>query len=74
MHQHMLLCCGMMTLILGALGISSVAAAVGLTTGQMYLTVAGYIIAAGAVLAVLYRRQTPRRSLPNSPDETKNNP
>ena len=59
MHRYMLLCCGTMTVIFGALGISSVAAAVGLTTGQTYLTIAGFIIAAGAVLAVLYRKQTP---------------
>lgn len=73
MHKHMLLCCGMMTLLVGALGISSMAAAIGFTTGQTYLTTAGFIIAASAVLAVLYRRQTPGRSLPDSPDETKNN-
>lgn len=52
----------MMTVIFGAIGISSVAAAVGLTTGQTYLTIAGFIIATGAVLAVLYGKQTQEKT------------
>lgn len=46
MHRHMLLCCGAMTVIFGALIISSVAVTVGLTTGQTHLTIAGFVIAA----------------------------
>ena len=64
MPQHMLLCCGIMTLTLGALGISSVAAAVGLTTSQTYLTVAGFVIAAGAVIVHRYRKQSPTENSP----------
>jgi len=62
MHRHMLLCCGTMTVIFGALGISSVATAVGLTTGQTYLTIAGFVLAAGAVIVYLYRKQSPSES------------
>ena len=70
MHRHMLLCCGTMTVVFGALGISSVAAAVGLTTGQTYLTIAGFVIAAGAVIAHLYRKQSPTEDNPlNSLDD-----
>lgn len=48
----------MMTIIFGALGISSVAATVGLTTGQTYLTIAGFVVAASIVIVSLYRKQS----------------
>ena len=64
MHRHMLLCCGTMMVLFGAFGISSVAAAVGLTTGQTYLTIAGFVIAAGAVIVHLYRKQSPTENSP----------
>lgn len=56
MHRHMLLCCGTMTLLFGALTISSIATAVGLTTGQTYLAIAGFVIATGTVIGHLYRK------------------
>ena len=59
MHRRMLLCCGTMTVIFGALGISSVAAAVGLTTGQTYLGIAGFVLAASTILVYLYWKQSP---------------
>ena len=62
MHRHMLLCCGTMTVIFGALGISSVAAIVGLTTGQTYLAIAGFVLAAGTVIVYLYQKQSPSES------------
>ena len=62
MHRHMLLCCGTMTILFGALGISSLAAAVGLTTGQTYLSIAGFVLAAGAVVVYLYRKHSPTES------------
>ena len=66
----MLLCCGMMTVIFGAFGISSVAAAVGLTTGQTYLSIAGFVLAAGAIIVYLYRKQSPpERNPPGSLDD-----
>lgn len=58
MHQHMLICCGTMTVIFGALGISSVATTIGLSTGQTYLAISGFVLAAGTVILHLYRKQT----------------
>ena len=70
MHQHMLLCCGTMTVIFGALGISSVVATVGLTAGQTYLTIAGFVLAASAITVYLYRNQSPpERNPPGSLDD-----
>ena len=70
MHRHMLLCCGTMAVIFGALGISSVAAAIGLTTGQTYLTIAGFVLAASAIIVYLYRKQSPPdRNPPGSLDD-----
>ena len=66
MHRSMLICCGGMILILGAFGISSVATAVGFSTGQTYLAIAGFVLAAGAVIVHLYRKQSPTES--NSPN------
>ena len=62
MHRYMLLCCGTMTVLFGALGISSLAAAVGLTTGQTYLALAGFVLAAGAIIVHLYRKHSPTES------------
>ena len=45
-----------MIVLFGALGISSLAAAIGLTTGQRYLTIAGFVLAAGAAIVHLYRK------------------
>ena len=58
MRRSMLICCGGMILIYGAFGISSVATAVGLSTGQTYLAIAGFVVTAGMFLVYLYRRQT----------------
>lgn len=70
MHRSMLICCGGMILILGAFGISSVATTVGLSTGQTYLAIAGFILAAGTVIVYLYRKQSLAKSnSPNSLDE-----
>ena len=57
MHRSMLICCGGMILIYGAFGISSVATAIGLSTGQTYLAIAGFVTAAGVIIAYLYRKQ-----------------
>lgn len=61
MHRGMLLCCGAMVVIFGAFGISSVAAAIGLSTGQTYLTIAGFAVAAVTLIAYLYRKWTSDR-------------
>jgi len=66
----MLLCCGTMIVLFGALGISSVAAAVGLTTGQTYFGISGFVLAASAIIVHLYRKQLPPgRGLPGSLDD-----
>jgi membrane protein implicated in regulation of membrane protease activity len=54
----MLICCGTMLAIFGALSISSVATAIGLSTGQTSLAIAGFVLAAGIVVVQLYRRHT----------------
>lgn len=70
MHRHMLLCCGTMTVIFGALGISSVAATVGLTTGQTYFSIAGFVLTATVIIVYLYRKQSPpERNPPGSLDD-----
>ena len=56
MHRSMLVCCGAMLVIFGTFAISSVATIIGLTTGQTYLAIAGFIIAALAALTYLYKR------------------
>lgn len=55
----MLICCGVMILVLGAFGVSSLATAVGLSTGQTYLSITGFVIVTGVLLVVVYRKQTP---------------
>lgn len=72
----MLLCCGTMTVLFGTLGISSLAAAVGPTTGQTYLTIAGFVLAAGAVIVHLYRKYSPTESNQHSslPDVERESP
>jgi hypothetical protein len=70
MHRSMLICCGGMILILGTFGISSVATAVGFSTGQTYLAIAGFVVTAGALLVYLYQRQASNRDNPlNSLDD-----
>jgi membrane protein implicated in regulation of membrane protease activity len=69
MHRSMLICCGGMLIIYGAFAISSVAAAIGLSTGQTYIAIAGFIIAAGALLYGLYRRQTSDEDNSSRPTE-----
>ena len=54
----MVICCGLMTIIFGAFGVSSLATMVGFSTGQTYLSIAGFVIATGALLLVVYRKQT----------------
>ena len=56
MHRSMLVCCGAMLVIFGALAVSSVATIIGLTTGQTYLAIAGFVIAATATLVYLYKK------------------
>lgn len=56
MHGHMMICCGMIVLYLGIIAISSVAAIIGLSTGQKYLAMSGFAIAVVASMAYLYRR------------------
>lgn len=56
MHRSMLVCCGAMLVIFGALAVSSVSAIIGLTTEQTYLAIAGFVIAATATLAYLYKK------------------
>lgn len=45
-----------MLVIFGAFAVSSVATIIGLTTGQTYLAIAGFVIAAIATLAYLYKK------------------
>lgn len=56
MHRSMLVCCGAMFVIFGTFAVSSVATIIGLTTGQAYLAIAGFIIAALVTLTYLYKR------------------
>ena len=56
----MLLCCGSMVVIFGALTISSLATTIGLSTGQTYLTIAGFVGVSLVSLVFLYRRNRPR--------------
>ena len=56
MHRSMLVCCGAMLVIFGAFAVSSVATVIGLTTGQTYLAIAGFMIASVATLTYLYKR------------------
>jgi membrane protein implicated in regulation of membrane protease activity len=69
MHRSMLICCGGMLIIYGVFAISNVAVAIGLSTGQTYLAIAGFITAAGALLYVLYRRQTSDEDNSSQPTE-----
>ena len=55
----MLLCCGSMIVIFGALTISSFATTIGLSTGQTYLTIAGFVGISIVSLVFLYRRNRP---------------
>lgn len=65
MHRSMLICCGMMVVLVGAIAISSIAATIGLATGQTYLITAGFIGISVGVIAYLYRKST------KSPDPSK---
>ena len=58
MHGHMMICCGVMVLYFGIIAIGSVAAIVGLSTGQKYLAMGGFAVAVIAAMAYLYRRST----------------
>ena len=69
MHRSMLVCCGAMLVIFGAFAISSVATVIGLTTGQTYLAIAGFVIAAAATLAYLYKRMQRNEKAPVSAEE-----
>ena len=62
----MLICCGSMVIVFGALGVSSLATAVGFSTGQTYLSIDGFVTATGALLVVVYWKQTPEKSPVNS--------
>lgn len=55
MQRHMLICCGMMTVVFGVIAVSSVAATFGLAIGQTYLVTAGFIGISVGVIAYLYR-------------------
>ena len=56
MHGHMMICCGMIVLYLGIIAISSIAAIIGLSTGQKYLAMGGFAIAVITSMVYLYRR------------------
>lgn len=56
MHRSMLVSCGAMLVIFGIFAVSTVATIIGFTTGQTYLTTAGFIIAALVALTHLYKR------------------
>lgn len=58
MQRHMLICCGMMTVVFGAIAASSVAAMFGLAIGRTYLVTAGFIGISVGVIASLYRKST----------------
>ena len=55
-HCSMLLCCGSMIVIFGALTNSSLATTIGLSTGQTYLTIVGFVGVSLVSLVYLYRR------------------
>ena len=61
-YRSMLTCCGFMALVFGALGISSFATVVGFSSGQTYLSLAGFVIATGALLLVVLRKQASGKS------------
>lgn len=56
MHRSMLVCCGLMISVFGALTISSLTTAIGFSTGQRYLTIGGFIALIGTALFVFYRK------------------
>lgn len=58
MQRRVLICCGMMTIVIGVIAISSVAATFGLATSQTYLVIAGFIGISVGVIAYLYRKST----------------
>lgn len=58
MHRSMLICCGTMIVVFGALDISGVATAIGLSTGETSLAIAGFVLATGTIIVHLYRKQT----------------
>ena len=67
MHRSMLICCGMMVVLVGAIAISSVGATFGLATGQTYLVTAGFIGISAGVIFYLSRKST---ASPESSAET----
>lgn len=54
MQRSMLVCCGMMTVVIGAIALSSVAAMFGLTTGLTYLIIGGFVGISASIMAYLY--------------------
>lgn len=54
MQRHMLICCGMMTIVIGAIALSSVAAMLGLATGQTYLLIASFVGISLSIMAYFY--------------------
>lgn len=73
-HQHMLVCCGSMTVIVGALAIRSVATTIGLSTGQTYLVIGGFVLAAGTLILHRYRKQTHGDTQSHPTDGGRNDP
>ena len=61
-HRSLLICCGLMALVFGAFGVSSFATAVGFSTEQTHLTIAGFVTVTGMLLVVVYRKQRPEKS------------
>lgn len=74
MHQHMLICCGTMTVVFGALGISSAATAIGLSTGQTYIAIVGFVLITGTVILHFYRKQTHGDTRSYPADSGRNDP
>lgn len=72
--RNMLICCGSMAIIFGTVGISSLATATGLSTGQTYLAIAGFVLATGTLVVVLYRKQTSEKLPAGSSEGTKQGP
>ena len=74
MHQQMLVCCGTMTVIVGALAIRSVATTIGLSTGQTYFAISGFVLAVGTVILHRYRKQTHGDTRSHPTDGGRNDP
>lgn len=63
-----------MAIVFGALGVSSLATAIGFSTGQTYLSIAGFVVATGALLVVVYRKQIAEKTIADSLEGIKNDP